>query len=215
MDRACSATPWTQFTPTASALAVRNWLLAAVVTLLLISVMSQLIATDYQLPQAEPGPPVADVHLPKLIPTVEPYKPPVPVTDPQQPPPRPQTKQTVEPTTINVSLPPPVPGDNPIDTTAVSRDPLPVFKPAPRYPSIALRRGLEGYVVVEFSIGTAGNVLNPRVVGGYDSAGNVTDVFNRAALAAVARFKYQPQLEDGEPTVRHGVRNRIRFTLAD
>ncbi|MEW5248349.1 energy transducer TonB [Microbulbifer sp. 2201CG32-9] len=215
MDRACSATPWTQFTPTASALAVRNWLLAAVVTLLLISVMSQLITTDYQLPQTKPSPPIADVHLPKLIPTKKIYHRPEIVDDPQPQPKWPRNKETVDPGPGIFTMEPPKPGKFGKDPALVSRDPLPVFKPAPRYPSTALRRGLEGYVVVEFSIGTAGNVLNPRIVGGYDNAGNATDVFNRAALAAVARFKYQPQLEGGEPTVRHGVRNRIRFTLAD
>ena len=193
----------------------RQWGLAALVTLLLMLVMSQLIATDYEEPSVVGSLPVAAIHLPEMKPTVERYEPPEKVVAPASEPLPPRVKTVLDPEPIPVVIVPPVTSGREFDPALTTRDPLPVYKPAPRYPAAALRRGLEGYVVVEFSISKTGGVLNPVVIAGYDAAGNSTEVFNRAALSAVARFKYQPQRVDGEAIVRHGVRNRIRFKLAE
>jgi len=40
-------------------------------------------------------------------------------------------------------------------------------------------------------------------------------VFERAALAAVLKFKYKPRVVDGEPIEVAGVRNKITFVLED
>ena len=193
----------------------RQWGPAALVTLLLMFGMSQLIATDYEEPGVDDSPPVATIHLPDMKPTVQRFEPPEKLVVPQAQLQPPRVKRVLDPVPTRVVIAPPGPSDQLLDPALTSRDPLPVYKPAPRYPAAALRRGLEGYVIVEFSIGKTGSVLKPFVVGGYDASGNPTEVFNRAALSAVARFKYQPQRVDGEAVVRHGVRNRIRFKLAD
>ncbi|WP_193162175.1 energy transducer TonB [Microbulbifer hainanensis] len=190
--------------------------LAALITLLLVLAMSQLIATNYQEPNIDEGITVKDVVLPDLKPTnpLTNEAPPKPLDPPPQPPTT--TFETdVDPVTIPTRMAPPGPQKNKLGANIVTRDPVPVFKPAPRYPRVALQRGIEGYVVVEFSISKTGSVLHPRVVAGYDSAGNATGLFDRAALAAVARFKYQPPLDEGRPVERHGVRNRISFKIAD
>ncbi len=57
----------------------------------------------------------------------------------------------------------------------------------PIYPNKALQKGIEGYVVVEFTISRNGEVLNPRVIES-DPAG----YFEKAALQAISRFKYSP-----------------------
>ncbi|MFC6633283.1 energy transducer TonB [Microbulbifer taiwanensis] len=193
----------------------RNLAFAGAATLLLIFAMSRLIATDYSEPKVDEFIPIKPIHLPDLKPTVELSEPP---EKPQDPPPQIVVRKidpVVEPGKTTVVMSPPVPGDGGLDPAVVSRDPLPIIKPAPRYPSAALRRGLEGYVVVEFTITKNGSVRDVHAVAGYDSAGNPTEVFNRSAVAAAARFKYQPQLEDGVPVERHGVRNRIRYRMAD
>jgi protein TonB len=40
-------------------------------------------------------------------------------------------------------------------------------------------------------------------------------VFDRAALRAVARWKYRPKVEDGAAVVRHGVMVVLTFELVD
>ncbi|MFP3943317.1 MAG: energy transducer TonB [Alphaproteobacteria bacterium] len=86
-------------------------------------------------------------------------------------------------------------------------DVQPIVRVPPQYPPRALQRGLEGYVVVRFTIDTDGSVKDPEVVESTNS------VFNRAALRAVQRWKYRPQIVDGEPRVRPGVTTKIEFTL--
>ncbi|SEA09969.1 energy transducer TonB [Microbulbifer marinus] len=192
----------------------RHLALAGGITLLLILAMSRLIAADFTEPVLEEYVPIKSIHLPELTVTVEKSEPPA---KPQDPPPQPVTRvddKVVDPVNTTVVFNPPLPRGDQVDAAVISRDPLPVFKPAPRYPSAALRRGMEGYVVVEFTITATGAVRNVRAVAGYDGVGNPTDIFNRSAEAAAARFKYQPQLDDGVPVERHGVRNRITYKLA-
>lgn len=59
--------------------------------------------------------------------------------------------------------------------------------PPPDYPSAALRDGRSGQVLVEFTVNTDGSVSNPRVV-----RAEPARVFDRAALAAVRRWRFQP-----------------------
>ena len=73
------------------------------------------------------------------------------------------------------------------------RDPLPLVRVEPQYPPQAARRGLEGWVHVRFTITTAGSIKDAAVV--KSSHG----VFERPALQAVAKWKYQPQTKDGKP----------------
>ncbi len=62
-----------------------------------------------------------------------------------------------------------------------------VSTPAPRYPADALRSGTSGEVLVELSIGTDGSVTDARVL-----RANPARVFDREALNAVKRWKFEP-----------------------
>lgn len=62
-----------------------------------------------------------------------------------------------------------------------------VSTPAPAYPPEALRAGESGEVVVEFTVNPDGSVSNPRVV-----RANPPRTFDRAALNAVRRWRFQP-----------------------
>jgi protein TonB len=62
-----------------------------------------------------------------------------------------------------------------------------ISTPAPRYPPEALRAGQSGDVQVEFTVGTDGSVTAARVV-----RSNPPRVFDREAVAAVKRWKFQP-----------------------
>lgn len=85
---------------------------------------------------------------------------------------------------------------------------LPIVKVAPNYPRRAAAKGIEGYVVVEFTVTTLGTVADPVVI---EAA--PPNIFDREAIAAVKKFKYKPKVENGKPVEVKGVRNIIRFEL--
>jgi protein TonB len=62
-----------------------------------------------------------------------------------------------------------------------------VSSPAPRYPPEALRAGTSGEVLVEITVGTDGSVTSARVV-----RATPPRVFDREALNAVRRWKFEP-----------------------
>ncbi|MGE8279127.1 MAG: energy transducer TonB [Stenotrophomonas sp.] len=62
-----------------------------------------------------------------------------------------------------------------------------VSTPAPRYPADALRSGTSGEVLVELTVGTDGSVTDARVL-----RANPARVFDREALNAVRRWKFEP-----------------------
>ena len=63
----------------------------------------------------------------------------------------------------------------------------PVSTPAPRYPADALRSGTSGEVLVELTVGTDGSVTAARVL-----RATPARVFDREALNAVKRWKFEP-----------------------
>jgi protein TonB len=85
---------------------------------------------------------------------------------------------------------------------------LPIVKVAPIYPRRAQSRGIEGYVIVEFTVAKNGSVQNPLVV-----EAKPEGIFERAALDAAGKFKYKPRVMDGEPVPVAGVQNKISFKL--
>jgi protein TonB len=89
-------------------------------------------------------------------------------------------------------------------------DYLPIVKVAPVYPRRAVDRGIEGYVIVEFTVTKTGAVRDPRVVECEPST-----IFNKAALDAALKFKYKPRIVNGEAIEVHGVLNKITFKLED
>jgi len=62
-----------------------------------------------------------------------------------------------------------------------------ISTPAPKYPPDALRAGTSGEVQVEFTVGPDGSVTAARVV-----RANPPRVFDREAIAAVKRWRFQP-----------------------
>ena len=84
---------------------------------------------------------------------------------------------------------------------------LPIVKVAPVYPSRALSRGLEGYVIVEFTVTQTGAVKDVFVVE------STSSLFERAAVDAAYKFKYKPRVIDGIAVEVPGVRNKITFEI--
>lgn len=70
---------------------------------------------------------------------------------------------------------------------ATSNDLRAISTPSPRYPPDAYRDGTAGEVQVEFTVGTDGSVTSARVV-----RASPPRVFDREAINAVKRWKFQP-----------------------
>jgi protein TonB len=85
---------------------------------------------------------------------------------------------------------------------------LPIVKVQAVYPRRALQRGIEGFVIVEFTVTTTGAVRDPVVV-----EANPKGIFEQAAMDAALKFKYKPRVVNGEPTEVSGVQNRITFKI--
>ena len=86
------------------------------------------------------------------------------------------------------------------DLTALAKFP-------PQYPPWALQRGLEGWVMVRFTVTVIGAVRDVVVV---ESSHKV---FERSAMAAAAKFKFRPRLINGDPVEVTSVYNKIVFEL--
>jgi len=96
-------------------------------------------------------------------------------------------------------------GELPMD-----RDTVPIGRVEPMYPSRAAQRRIEGWVVVEFSIGKQGTVENAKVVRSQPGT-----IFNRSALKAVSKWKYKPRVDNGLVVETHGHQTKITFKLND
>ena len=194
--------------------------LAAVITFALFFLMQLLIAMGTEGLEKGKTSKIADIHMPErqmemIQEEVKPEKPP----EPEAPPPdlAPPPMDVSAPTNA-VSLANPKVGADidmgGIGLGASDGEYLPIVKVAPVYPSRALSRGIEGYVIVEFTVTSAGTVQDPIVVEAFTLDGKPTTIFNNAAKKAALKFKYKPKVVDGEPVTVAGVQNKITFKIA-
>ncbi len=79
----------------------------------------------------------------------------------------------------------------------------------PDYPPRARARGTEGWVDLEFTVGKDGATREAVV-----RAAEPEGTFDRAALDAVKRWRYEPRVVDGN-VVEQRVETRLRFRLAE
>ena len=92
----------------------------------------------------------------------------------------------------------------------VDGDTLAIVRVLPRYPNRALSRGIEGWVLLEFTIDQLGQAVDLVVI-----EADPKGMFDRAALNAIKKWKYRPKMQDGRPTMRPGVRQLISFNIAE
>lgn len=190
--------------------------LGAVVAAGLLGLMQVLINTGKQALTDEKRSQIVDfVRIPKAE-TLEtkkpkPKKPPEPETPPPDIPETPQDQLDPSASNINVSA---VAVDASIDIGGIGFEQsdgeyLPIVKVAPVYPRRAQERGIEGYVILEFTVTKLGTVVNPSVVE------TTSSLFNKAAMNAALKFKYKPRVVNGEPVDVAGVLHKITFQLED
>jgi TonB family protein len=80
---------------------------------------------------------------------------------------------------------------------------------APRYPTSAQRKGIEGWVDLEFTIAADGTVKELAV-----RAAQPNGVFEEAARRAVTQWIYRPVMRNGQ-AVNQRARLRVRFDLTE
>lgn len=151
---------------------------------------------------SQPAPPVVETPPPPPEPVVQPVvepPPPKPIPKPKPQPPKPVVKPVVKPVAKPVEQPaPPVPAP-PVAAPAAPAPPAPrpvtpasasagyLRNPAPEYPSLAMRRGWEGTVLLRVHVLASGK---PGEIQIQKSSGR--DQLDDAALAAVKRWSFVP-----------------------
>ncbi len=88
------------------------------------------------------------------------------------------------------------------------RDVMPLVRIEPEYPRRAADQGLEGWVLLQFTITPLGTVRDAVVI---DSSPK--RIFDDAAVRAVLRWKYNPKIDEGVAVERRGVQVVLRFQL--
>ena len=85
----------------------------------------------------------------------------------------------------------------------------PLYKMRPTYPQSALEDGKEGTVLIKYSVGADGKVMNTIV---QDSSG---DAFSKMALRTIQKWRYAPRIVDGNPVQTDELQYRISFRLTE
>lgn len=191
-------------------------LLSLLITFLLFFFMQNLVKNTDLVFVEDNGPvPEFDfVRLQKDQPVTprERVKPPTEIEDP---PPSPQPKSFEDPdfgktrftfNDFDKHIP-----DNPIDPGIIAigeGDILPIIKVQPNYPHSAIAKGIEGYVIVEFTVTTTGATRDIEIVDAEPD-----NIFNRVSILAAEKFKYKPRIINGTEVEVRGVRNKFIFKL--
>ena len=93
--------------------------------------------------------------------------------------------------------------------TIVSAGALKLTRPiSPMYPEDALRKGIEGWVELQFTVDADGKVSDVEI-----TASEPKNVFDRAAVSAMKHARYEPVLVDGQ-AVAQKAHFRIAFRVS-
>jgi len=191
---------------------------AAVITFSLFFIMQYLIvSSNYPLDDDVAGYIVDFVQLEReeIVQTkkTKPKKPPPPETPPPEPtaPKLDKAKPNADiveiaavPVTTNIEI-----STSGFSLNTGDSEYLPLVKIQPIYPRRALVRGIEGYVILEFTVTKQGTVKDIKIV----ESNPKTSIFHNAALKAAEKFKYKPRVVDGQAIEVLGVQNKISFRI--
>lgn len=106
--------------------------------------------------------------------------------------------------------------------SGIDADLVPLVRINPSYPQEALSANLEGWVQLEFTVSETGAVVDPVAVdsevclnGQGPESCRSDDLFKEVALAALAKWRYAPQVVNGKPASMPGVQTIMRFAIDD
>ena len=95
-----------------------------------------------------------------------------------------------------------------INVGGMDQDVMPLVRINPDYPPRAQSRGVQGWVLLQFTITPQGTTKDVKVVDAEPKG-----MFDEAAIAAVSKWKYNPKVEEGSPVERRGVQVKLTFKL--
>lgn len=190
---------------------VTKSILAATMTLLLFITMYQLIKTDgfpttLAVPKAIPSITMPedtitifdDEDLPIQTAIIEPPERIAMVTDLD-----PGTSKSIIPSTFKWQ-------ESKMTLIKPSRnEAMPIFRVDAAYPERQLARGIEGFVDLSFDVDEIGATKNIQVI-----AAEPPRSFDKAAMKAVSRWKYEPRVINGKSVYQSNLTTRIRFAIA-
>jgi len=87
-------------------------------------------------------------------------------------------------------------------------DATPIVQITPRYPIVAARNGIEGWVRLSFSINPDGTVSNIDVMDAQPKR-----IFNKAAKKALKGWRYRAKFVDSVAVAQHGLQVQLDFEL--
>lgn len=204
---------------------MRRWLLASTMALLATLVLFSLMAwmvdnraknnlattaeLNFTLVMSEPDKPVQ--RRPRSVPEPTPV-PQIPTSAPIKA----QATQALDTTTfasqIDLNLTNVIDGVEisapQLGEIAVNQQVMPLYRVEPQYPSKALQRGVEGYVILRFTIDELGKTRDIQVL-----EANPKRYFEREAISALRHWKYQPKTVDGQAVSQLGQTVRLEFKL--
>ncbi|MCG7496019.1 energy transducer TonB [Vibrio sp. Of7-15] len=143
------------------------------------------------------------------------------VPDPPKVPEQPSAATSSEPTMAKASIPNTLPnidvamsdmGVNlslpSMDSIGQNQQVMPLYRVEPKYPPKAMRQGLEGQVVLSFTIDEQGKTTDIKLVEAKPSR-----MFVRPAIRALKRWKYQPKMEAGKAVKQFGQTVTLEFKI--
>lgn len=192
--------------------------IACVVTFGLFWTMQALVSTDAQLIDSKPSPKIEFVRLRRdTTPEIKKREPPK-RQKPEEAPPPPEinvSKASLEPSgdlsafIANFNAGDALAGGVGMGSGA-DRDATPLVRIEPEYPMRMRQRGIEGAVGITFTIAKAGTVKDAQI-----DYSQPPGVFDKAALAAVRRWRYNPKIVDGRAVERPGQKVWFPFSMED
>lgn len=186
---------------------------ALTMTLALFAAMQQLIAVKASGPRPVATLPVVGLYEPvkdseTLVKQPLPKQPELKPRDLPVVTPDPATSVQLEPNGFNFTAPPLPRNSGPGTMVQAERGAAPLVRIEPRYPVAAARDGITGWVKLGFSIDETGAVTDIEVL-----AAEPARTFNKEAVAALKRWKYQPKRQDGVAIKQTGLQVQLDFNL--
>ena len=90
----------------------------------------------------------------------------------------------------------------------VTQNVMPLSRVEPNYPARALRRNIEGSITLSFTIDSKGRAVDVKV-----TSAQPKRIFDREAIRAIKKWRYQPKIVDGVAVSQFGISQTIEFKL--
>ena len=190
--------------------------LSVAITFFLFWTMQALIGVTGELQEGASMPKIEFVRLKRDTTPEETKREPPKREKPEQPPPPPQLNlaQNMNPGEGVGEIVPVV--DTSVELASATslgagggdQDAVPLVRVEPQYPPRAEQRGIEGWVEVGYTIASSGTVKDAWVI-----RSSPPSIFDRSALSAVKKWKFNPRIEDGVAVERPNMATRVVFEL--